>query len=247
MLLPADDDAAERYRLTEALFQGRICDERTLWEVTQLLHLPQRGPYAAVAAACTTVGAQPLPRIANVLRSLDVFSTWHQLPDLQIGVVHVPSPAKDTALISALRRIAPSRVGISPHFDHLAETSEAVRYARAAMASGNSTDSRVTVFDDSPLAIAAVSAPEMSRKLTQVVLRDFQCLPQDERDVLSHTFHTWVDSGGSVNPTAKELHCHPNTVRYRLRRIEERTERSLSSPKDLAELCLAFQGYGRGS
>jgi DNA-binding PucR family transcriptional regulator len=37
------------------------------------------------------------------------------------------------------------------------------------------------------------------------------------------------------------LFCHPNTVRYRLHRIVERTGRSLSRPRDLAELCLAFE------
>jgi len=32
-------------------------------------------------------------------------------------------------------------------------------------------------------------------------------------------------------------------VRYRLHRIEERTGRSLSVPRELAELCLAFEIY----
>jgi DNA-binding PucR family transcriptional regulator len=30
-------------------------------------------------------------------------------------------------------------------------------------------------------------------------------------------------------------------VRYRLRRIEQRTGRSLMRPRDVAELCLAFE------
>jgi DNA-binding PucR family transcriptional regulator len=42
---------------------------------------------------------------------------------------------------------------------------------------------------------------------------------------------------------AAQLHCHPNTVRYRLHRIEERTGRVLSVPGDVAELCLAFEIY----
>jgi DNA-binding PucR family transcriptional regulator len=41
------------------------------------------------------------------------------------------------------------------------------------------------------------------------------------------------------------LICHPNTVRHRLRRIEKRTNRSLSRPKDVAELCLAFEVHRR--
>jgi DNA-binding PucR family transcriptional regulator len=34
---------------------------------------------------------------------------------------------------------------------------------------------------------------------------------------------------------------HPNTVRYRLRRLEERTGRTLSDPRHVAELSLAFE------
>jgi hypothetical protein len=39
--------------------------------------------------------------------------------------------------------------------------------------------------------------------------------------------------------------CHPNTVRHRLRRIEKRTGRSLSRPRDVAELRLAFEVHRR--
>jgi DNA-binding PucR family transcriptional regulator len=48
-----------------------------------------------------------------------------------------------------------------------------------------------------------------------------------------------------VGAAAELLCCHPNTVRYRLRRIEKRTGRSLSRPRDLAELCLAFEVHRR--
>ena len=46
---------------------------------------------------------------------------------------------------------------------------------------------------------------------------------------------------GSVDDAAYALSCHPNTVRYRLRRIEKVIDRSLRVPRDLAELCLAFE------
>ena len=66
-------------------------------------------------------------------------------------------------------------------------------------------------------------------------------LAADERTVLIDTFEAWLDAGGSANDTAARIFCHPNTVRHRLRRIEELTGRSLSRPRDLAELCLAFE------
>jgi DNA-binding PucR family transcriptional regulator len=50
-----------------------------------------------------------------------------------------------------------------------------------------------------------------------------------------------VDNDGSTRAVGELLFCHPNTVRYRLHRIEQRTGRSLSKPRDVAELCLAFE------
>jgi len=44
-----------------------------------------------------------------------------------------------------------------------------------------------------------------------------------------------------INATAERLYCHPNTVRHRLRRIEDRTGKSIGRPRELAELCLAFE------
>jgi DNA-binding PucR family transcriptional regulator len=97
------------------------------------------------------------------------------------------------------------------------------------------------VFDGSILATAAVSAPEVMVKAVRTVLDGFSDLGEEERELLFETFRVWQDSNASVRDTADALICHPNTVRYRLRRIEQRTGRSLSRPKDIAELCLAFE------
>ena len=51
----------------------------------------------------------------------------------------------------------------------------------------------------------------------------------------------WEESDASVDAVAAQLFCHPNTVRHRLRRIEKLTGRSLSRPRNVAELCLAFE------
>jgi len=63
--------------------------------------------------------------------------------------------------------------------------------------------------------------------------------------MLFETFRVWQDNDASLRGAAEVLFCHPNTVRYRLRRIEKRTGRSLSRPRDVAELCLAFEIHRR--
>jgi DNA-binding PucR family transcriptional regulator len=44
----------------------------------------------------------------------------------------------------------------------------------------------------------------------------------------------------SPEAAAVALFCHPNTVRHRLRRLENATGRQLRKPRDIAELCLAL-------
>jgi DNA-binding PucR family transcriptional regulator len=78
-------------------------------------------------------------------------------------------------------------------------------------------------------------------KIKSSVLGRLNELPAEERSILLDTFQAWLDAGGSANDTAAKVYCHPNTVRHRLHRIEELTDRSLSRPRDVAELCLAFE------
>jgi DNA-binding PucR family transcriptional regulator len=48
-----------------------------------------------------------------------------------------------------------------------------------------------------------------------------------------------------MRTAAEILFCHASTVRYRMHRIEQRTGRSLTRPRDVAELCLAFEVHRR--
>jgi len=234
----------ERSALVEALLSRRMTDRQSLWEAADLLRLPTSGPYVVVAAELPAIGKLGLPAIENKLSARDIRSAWRLLPDLQVGIVHLrhsdPSGSLGT-LVEVLRQVATSRVGISPPFQELSETSGALRYARLAVAGKPSAESPVTVFDDTPLAVAAVSAPEAMAKIKTSLLGRVDELPAEERAVLVDTFQAWLQAGGSANDTAATIYCHPNTVRHRLRRIEELTNRSLSRPMDLAELCLAFE------
>jgi hypothetical protein len=234
----------ERSALVEALLSHRITDGQSLWEAADLLRLPTSGPYVVVAAELPAIGKLGLPTIENRLAVRDIRSAWRLLPDLQVGIVALrghAAPAALAALVGVLDHAATARVGISPAFDELAETSEALRLARLAVTGKPLADTLVTVFDETPLAVAVVSAPEAMLKIRSSVLGPLDGLPAEERFVLLDTFRAWVEAGGSANDTATKIYCHPNTVRHRLRRIEELTSRSLSRPQDIAELCLAFE------
>jgi PucR C-terminal helix-turn-helix domain/GGDEF-like domain len=233
--------ASRRSNLIDAVLQGRAFDEWGLWEVAGCLRLPIDGPFMVIAAPVPSSGGEPLPEIESKLRSLDMFSAWRLLPDLQVGIVHVASDRKLDMVVALLSRMTTARVGVSAPFEDLRDTPRALHVARVMLRGSTDSASSVAVFDRSILATAAVSAPEVMVKTAAAVLDGFGDLPDKEREVLFETFRVWLDNDASVCDAAEVLSCHPNTVRLRLRRIEKHTGRSLSRPRDVAELCLAFE------
>jgi sugar diacid utilization regulator len=238
-------EASRRSNLIDALLEGRAFDERSLREVACHLRLPINGPFVVIAAQAPTVGDEPLPEIESKLRSLDIFSAWRLLPDVQVGIAHVKSDQKRDMVVALLSRTTMARVGVSAPFGDLRDTPRALHVARMMLRGPTDSTSSVAVFDGSILATAAVSAPEVMVQTVGAALEGFGDLPDDEREMLFDTFRVWQDTDASVGGAAEVLFCHPNTVRHRLRRIEKRTGRSLSRPKDVAELCLALEVHRR--
>jgi hypothetical protein len=238
-------EGSQRASLIDALLEGRAFDEWSLRDVAGCLRLPINGPFVVVAAQVPTVGDEPLREIASKLRSLDIFSAWRLLPDVQVGVVHVKSDHKLDIVVALMSRMTTARVGVSAVFKDLRNTPRALHVARVMLRGPTDSTSSVAVFDGSILATAAVSAPEAMVQAVGAALDGFGDLPEEEREVLFETFRAWQDTDASVNGAAEVLVCHPNTVRHRLRRIEKHTGRSLSRPKDVAELCLALEVHRR--
>jgi PucR C-terminal helix-turn-helix domain/GGDEF-like domain len=233
--------AAERAALVECVLEGRIVEQATLWEIASMLRLPSRGPYAVIAAECPSIGKAALPGIESKLSSIDIPSAWRLLPDVHLGLAHVRTDAKFDTLRQTIVRATATRAGISSRFDDLAQTPDAVTYARIALSSERVDGSLVGVFEDKPLTIAAISSPRVMKQIAKAVFAGFADLDEGERALLFTTFRTWMAADGSVNEAAERLFCHPNTVRHRLRRIEQRTGKSITRPRELAELCLAFE------
>jgi sugar diacid utilization regulator len=198
-----------------------------------------------VAAQTPTAGDEPLPEVESKLRSLDIFSAWRLLPDVQVGIVHVKSDQKLDVVVALMSRTTTARVGVSAAYEDLRDTPQALHVARMMLKGPTDCTSSVAVFDGSILATAAVSAPKVMIQTVGAALNCFGDLPDEDREMLFETFRVWQDNDASVGGAAEVLFCHPNTVRHRLRRIEKRTGRSLSRPRDVVELCLAFEVHRR--
>jgi DNA-binding PucR family transcriptional regulator len=69
-------------------------------------------------------------------------------------------------------------------------------------------------------------------------------LVDDTDPTLTQTLTAFVECGGSLEATARALFVHPNTVRYRLRRVTEVTGFLPGDPRDRWALSLAMS-FGR--
>ena len=247
-------DEQKRQLLTEAsqlsnrldgLVAGRDFGDWSLRDIAGFLRLPTNGPFVVIAAQVAAAGEEPLPDIESKLRSLNISSAWSLLPDLQVGVARVTSDEKLDATVALMSRMTTARVGVSAPFEDLRETPTALHVARMMLRGRGDSGSSVAVFDNSILGAAVVSAPEAMVRTVGPALDGFSDLPDEEREMLFETFRVWQDNDACVRDAAEALFCHPNTVRYRLRKIEVRSGRSLSRPKDVVELYLAFEVHRR--
>jgi len=224
-----------RSALVEALVTGGVSDHGPAWEVAKLLDLPYEGSFVAVVAENTALGTEALAGAEARLAPHDIASAWRLSPDQQVGLVSLGRRPVEL-LVGVLAELATGRVGVSPTFPVVDRAPRAVRLARIAMQ--NLAGPGVAQFDDSPLGVLVAADPAVARDL---VFRVFgRLLALDDRAVLLATVEAWLDAGGSATAAGHALFCHPNTVRYRLRRVEQLTGLDLRRPEDrlLCELVL---------
>ena len=230
----------ERAALVEVIFTGTAA-KGTLYEVANALRLPLDGTFLVVAAE-TELGHDPIPRAESALAVLDVRSAWRLDARLSLGVLSLPDRSRNGAVLTVLGRHATRRVGASPVFAELHQASWALELARLALGS-NSSGTGVTQFGDSPIDLLVAAAPHAALEAARAVLGTLLALPDDELELLLGTFEAWVRASGSATAAGTALFCHPNTVRYRLRRVEASTGRTLANPGDVAELVTAVRAW----
>lgn len=117
------------------------------------------------------------------------------------------------------------------------EAAEAAAFGDSIANHGRATHFRDVLFDH----IARAT------KYSTAVIRDFidplKLYDLAHGTTLVETFHAFYESRYSFARCAELLHVHPNTVSYRMRRIEELTRLNLSESDDLLLMSLSFKIY----
>ncbi|MBF4462132.1 MULTISPECIES: PucR family transcriptional regulator [unclassified Rathayibacter] len=168
--------------------------------------------------------------------------------------VEASAPGADplAAVVAALRRAGAAwpgavlRVGASAATP-LAALGGALRSARYGMLLPGvpGDDNRVRLSDSGEVTSAVQLLSAVPDHLRTVFV-ELVLGPLAEHDArynsqLVATLTAFLDCGGSWVRTAEQTHLHLNTVRYRIARVEELTQRDLSDTADRADLFLALR------
>ncbi|MDQ3946494.1 MAG: helix-turn-helix domain-containing protein [Actinomycetota bacterium] len=128
--------------------------------------------------------------------------------------------------------------------EHLAESRGDALLALDFLARMDASAGRVLRFEEFELidALLCAADPGQLRARADLVLRPLRDHPQ-----LLETLLTYLDADLNVNTAAARLHVHPNSLRYRLTRVEEELGRPVRSLATLVDLYLALRAEARFS
>lgn len=231
---------AERSATLEGVFSGYLHGAEAVWEAAALLDLPYEGLFIVVCAMTPVAGREALPGIKQSLSLAELNSSWRLGPDIQSGVVSLRTRTMLSTLLHELSAHGTARVALSAPYTRLADTPHALHLARLVLGTVPDGTADIKQFDESPMGALLAASPDTARELSKSVLGGLIELPEEDTKTLLLTLSTWFESAGSITEAAKRLYVHPNTVRYRLRRIQSETQRSLEDPRDVAEIRTAL-------
>jgi hypothetical protein len=240
------DERARRHHQTrnamlDVLLRGDEGDGTRLWESVTALRLPRRGTFVVAAVPTLDPGVERAPGVEDALRRHGVQSAWRVEMDAQVGVLVLTPRARIDKICALLTELVPIGAGLSEEYENLEHTPAALRQARIASRAADPAATGPVRYERVPVAVLLASAPEAAALVARSILGPVLALPEAECDSILTTLGTWFADEGATSAAAARMHLHRNTVRYRLRRLEELTGRSLGHPIGVAELYLALE------
>jgi len=134
----------------------------------------------------------------------------------------------------------PLALGVSLPAHGVAELPRAFAEARAALECVDGDDGVAALPLMSPLRYLTLSAPDTARRLVDPRLRTFLEEDRGRGGALRDTIRALAETDLKLGVAAARLQVHPNTLLYRVRRIQERTGRNPRRVADLLELLTAI-------
>jgi hypothetical protein len=242
----ADADR-DRRELLEQLLAGEFPAHGPLRALAHSYGLAPDDRLLAVVAVPAGPGADAAAAGAALARA--ALGATRTLAVAQAGEVVAVAPGSGSrqvcerleALHARLREEGvPLTLGVSLPAHGVAELPRAVAEARAALECAGADGGVAALPLMSPLRFLTRSAPETARRLVDPRLRTFLDQDRARGGALRDTIRALAETDLKLGVAAARLQVHPNTLQYRVRRIQERTGRNPRRVGDLLELLTAI-------
>ena len=243
--------AAEARGLWDARLEALVVDSILSGEYDQ--ELPSRIAalgWTGHGEVCVIVGTSPRMVDVDAIRR----TARHHNTDVLIGIqgnrlvivvgrkIDEDAAADDVSFVdiaSALdESFGPGTYVVGPTVPAVVD---AVKSAKAALAGFSVAKSRREpprpLLADDVLPERALAGDPLARRA--LIQRIYEPLRDHALDLLG-TVWTYFETGHSLEATARELFVHPNTVRYRLKKVVEVVEWDPGEPRDALTLHLAL-------
>ncbi|MGW6421166.1 PucR family transcriptional regulator [Nocardia sp. NPDC055053] len=240
-IMLAHADAQTQSRLIRTLFDDHSDNPARTLTALRTLGLIEHGIFAVVSIEAADPGAALPGNLVGALRDLGARSVWDSQIDSHTGLLSSVSPSAVDRAAAGLADLVDGRIGLSAVFTGPAAIPAALTEARLAARSARPGAHTAVRFGSEPVAHLLVTVPEAGRLAATQILGPVLRLPAPERGDLLAALDAWYRCHGSTAAAAEQLHCHRNTVRYRLRKIRDLTGRDTAEPVQSAELHLALQ------
>jgi hypothetical protein len=150
--------------------------------------------------------------------------------DAEIGI--------DRGIGTLVDRFGPGPVVVGPVAPDLTAAHCSARDALSGLraAAGWPAAPRPVAADDLLPERALAGDPAAHRRLVETVIAPLEAAGGD----LMQTLATYLEGGSALEACARALFVHPNTVRYRLRRVSDLTGRNPADPRDSLVLRTAL-------
>ncbi|HET9872453.1 MAG TPA: helix-turn-helix domain-containing protein [Propionibacteriaceae bacterium] len=234
-------DARLEALLVDAVLRGDT-DETVLSRASTL-------GWRSTAAVVVTVGPAPVtdPTLAvEAVRHAALTAGTDMLGAVQgdrlvvvLGGRDLDSPAKALEVVRTFVDVfGPGPVVVGPAVEHLMEAASSTRAALSGFRAARAwPEAPRPVGSHDLLPERALSGDGHARR---ALARDLYDPLAGAGGGLLETLVTFLDQGSSVEATSRALFVHANTVRYRLRRIQEVCGYSPTDPRDSYALRLAL-------
>jgi PucR C-terminal helix-turn-helix domain len=236
-------ESVEGYAAERSRVQGER--ERRLRALARLLAADPPAPTESVRAEATAAGWRLPERLAALVADPDAVRRLPadalSLADEVECVAFVPDP-DGPGRRAELERAAPAALGPPVPWSEAARSLQRARAARRLQAAGALDGDALVVSGEHLDTLLLGAAPELATELRERLLAPLDGERPASRARLMETLRAYVDDPGQPLRIAQRLGVHPQTVRYRLRRLRDLLPPgSLEDPDRRFALALALR------